>query len=69
MYRGLDVQFDLLDMNSWRKGYYNVIFLIFLSLRIISYTVCPRSSDPFYIVTNYTIWVTTSWTYCMIYAQ
>ena len=26
------------------------------------YTVCPRSSDPFYIVTYYLIWVTTSWT-------
>ena len=30
-----------------------------------SATVCPRSRDPFYIVThysNYTKWVTTSWT-------
>ena len=26
------------------------------------YTVCPRSSYPFYIVTNYIKWVTTSWT-------
>ena len=26
------------------------------------YTVCPRSSDPFYIVTYYIKWVTTSWT-------
>ena len=26
-------------------------------------TVCPRSSDPFYIVTYYIKWVTTSWTY------
>ena len=25
-------------------------------------TVCPRSSDPFYIVTYYIKWVTTSWT-------
>ena len=25
-------------------------------------TGCPRSSDPFYIVTYYIIWVTTSWT-------
>ena len=27
------------------------------------HTVCPRSSDPFYIVTNYIKWVTTSWTH------
>ena len=27
------------------------------------HTVCPRSSDPFYIVSYYIIWVTTSWTY------
>ena len=26
-------------------------------------TVCPRSSDPFYVVTYYIKWVTTSWTY------
>ena len=27
-------------------------------------TICPRSSCPFYIVTNYTKWATTnSWTY------
>ena len=26
------------------------------------YTVCPRSSDPFYIVRYYILWVTTSWT-------
>ena len=26
-------------------------------------TVCPRSSYPFYIVTYYINWVTTSWTY------
>ena len=24
--------------------------------------ICPRSSYPFYIVTNYIKWVTTSWT-------
>ena len=26
-------------------------------------TVCPRSSDPIYIVSYYIKWVTTSWTY------
>ena len=31
-----------------------------------SYTVCPRRSDPFSIVTSYYInWITTSWTYSM----
>ena len=27
------------------------------------YTICPRSSDPFYIVTYYIKGVTTSWAY------
>ena len=26
--------------------------------------MCPGSSDPYYIVTYYIKWVTTSWTYC-----
>ena len=30
-------------------------------------TVCPRSSDPFYVVFNYIKWVTTSWTDGMYY--
>ena len=25
--------------------------------------VCPKSSDPFFVVTYYIKWVTTSWTY------
>ena len=29
-------------------------------------TVCPGSSDPFYIVTYYIEWVTTSWTYSIL---
>ena len=32
------------------------------------HTVCPRSSDPFYIVTNYIKWVTTSWT-CSVFIK
>ena len=32
--------------------------------RIWIYTVCPRSSDPFYIVTYHIKWVTTSLTCC-----
>ena len=27
------------------------------------YTVCPRSSGPFYIVRYYIKWITISWTY------
>ena len=27
-------------------------------------TICPGSSDPFYIVSYYIKWVTISWTYC-----
>ena len=34
---------------------------------LFSLTVCPRSSDPFYIVTYYIKWVTTSWTDGMIF--
>ena len=30
---------------------------------LLSYTICPRSSDPFYIVSYYIKWVTTFWTY------
>ena len=29
------------------------------------YTVCPKSSDPFYMISYYIKWVTTSWTYSM----
>ena len=28
-----------------------------------NHTVCPRSSDRFYMVTYYIKWVTTSWTH------
>ena len=31
------------------------------------YTVCPRSSDPFYVVTYCIKWVTTSWKYSIPY--
>ena len=30
---------------------------------LLFFTVCPRSSDPFYKVAYYIKWVTTSWTY------
>ena len=36
-----------------------------LILNIYVYTICPGSSDPFYIVPYYIKWVTTSWTHSM----
>ena len=37
------------------------LFILFICLSTI--TICPRGSDPFYIVTYYIEWVKTSWTY------
>ena len=37
--------------------------ILVLECRVADPTVCPRSSDPFYIETYYINWVTTSWTY------
>ena len=31
------------------------------------HTACPRSSDPFYIVSYYMEWVTTSWTHSSLH--
>ena len=36
--------------------------------RALNSTICPRSSDPFCIVTYYIKWVTTSWTHSTIAA-
>ena len=36
--------------------------LLFYMKTSICSTVCPRSSDPFYTVTYYIKWITTSWT-------
>ena len=30
---------------------------------LMLYTICQRSSDPFYLVSYYIKWVTTSWTH------
>ena len=35
---------------------------ICLSISTDICTICPRSSDPFYMITYYMKWVTTSWT-------
>ena len=39
------------------------ILLLILKGDLTAFTVCPRSSDPFYIATYYIEWVTTSWIY------
>ena len=41
------------------NGYFMVLILIPLIQKV---TIYPRSNDPFYIVTYYMKWVTTSWT-------
>ena len=38
-------------------------FFIFYIIYFFGLYVCPRSSDPFYVVTYYIKWATTSWTY------
>ena len=48
-------------------GYFPLWLSVRLHLTLSSsvsllHTVCPGSSDPFYIVTYYIKWVTTSWT-------
>ena len=47
---------------SWVKCFISYQFLHGYVLCKIG-TVCPRSSDPFYVVTYYIKWVTTSWIY------
>ena len=36
------------------------------AMSISVYTVCPRSSEPFYKVSYYIKWVTTSWTHSTV---
>ena len=51
---------------SYDKHYvHNDILRCFIDhFEHLVYTICPGSSDPFYIVTHYNIkWVITSWTY------
>ena len=40
-----------------------VLIVIDIEYKSAHCTVCPGSSDPFYVVTYYIKWVTTSWTY------
>ena len=34
-----------------------------------NHTACPRSSDPFYVVTYYIKWVTSSWTHSKLHHE
>ena len=48
--------------------YKNITIIIYQNYdafytELYNVTVCPGSSYPFYVVTYYTEWVTTSWTY------
>ena len=61
---------------EWKVTTWNVI-TIFLPKRgqefgrypcLEKRTVCPKSSDPFYVVTSYIQWVTTSWTYSILHS-
>ena len=40
----------------WQEGHFG-------ETRQTGCTICPRSSDPFYIVSYFIKWVTTSWTH------
>ena len=55
---------------DWRKAVLSrlVIFLLLISIVLtIDGTICPGSSDLFYIVSYYINWVTTSWTHRISY--
>ena len=44
-------------------GWNGINFICFWFFKISDLTICPGSSDPFYIVNYYINWVTTSWTH------
>ena len=66
---------ELFFQNSSKKNHlYSILIFVqvvstrgvqkFFSIPILlSVTHCPRSSDPFYMVTYYIKWVTTPWTH------
>ena len=50
------------------KGQFKDFFEAKLNLvLIIAPTVCPRSSNPFYLVSYYMKWVITAWTYSIVW--
>jgi len=55
------------DIRQFLGIYCFVVFIVEKSFytygtNALKNTVCPRSSDQFYVVTYYIKWVTTSWT-------
>ena len=44
------------------QDFFNIYCVILWMVGNFSDTLCPKSSDPFYIVTYYIKWVTTHWT-------
>ena len=59
---------------SWKRTHSNAVKISDLAYPFLSdvliyayilHSMCPRSSDPFYIVSYFITWVTTSWTYSM----
>ena len=57
------------DQHQFPVGRTNAKLLIIIcyifSFLFINSTICPRSSDPFHIVTYYIKWITNSWTQIM----
>ena len=54
-----------------KKIYPQMYLFLFVYSKVTSAygTVCPRSNDPFDIESYYINWVTTSWTYSILYYQ
>ena len=50
------------EINYGAEEHFFSKFGVDFKLSFIKVTVCPRSSDPFYIVSYYIIWATT-WTH------
>ena len=46
-----------------KRRHFKEILLLYLIVLKNKHTVCQESSDPFYIESYYTKWVTTSWTH------
>ena len=71
------LHFYLLFLSSMYRIYINIIYKIYketffgnyynklmhFHISFFKYAVCPRSSDPYYIVIYNIKWVTTFWTY------
>ena len=68
----LDIQYRristyFLGLMTWRVGAvrHSLLGETPICKKYHAFTVCPRSSYPFYIASYFMNWVTTSWTYSM----